>query len=665
MISAGSIDNIGNLSSSRPGPPAQTAHPKVPEMELLERIGSGAYGEVWLARNAATGARRALKIVYRATFTEERPFNREFEGIKKFESLSHSHPSQLSLFQVGRNVEAGYFYYVMELADSVANSASYQARTLRSELAQGRLPAARCLEIALALTEALAHLHANGLIHRDVKPSNIIFVQGRPKLADIGLVTDASDSRSIVGTEGYLPNEGPGTFAADIFALGKVLYEALTGQDRRQFPHLPAELRDWSDAALVFELNEILLKACAADARQRYPTADSMLADLQLLHAGKSLKRWRSLQQVWTWSWKSAVVISAITLGLLMYRNERNRSAELARLRASPFESSGTTNLAAWNAVQRAVQMVQAYNVHSMSNSAREFETAVDLDPTYSEAWSTLATLISLQVDYGYLPASNALMRAKTCAETAIKLKPANAFAYCAVAEITLAQDYDFPAAERIYRKGLALDPQNIAAHHNFARLLVYYSRFEEAEALLSRVLGKIPGNPNSYTVTALVYAGSRRFQEALSTYDQSARLNNTPYVFFNRADLLSAMNDRPAAARDLLRVVELHGHPSLDPLSDGASLRRVLDEAGPEHFLRQLIQMLEARRNTGQFVSAYDLARLHAHAGHRAEALKYLEAAVDEHRGMVLSTKVNPLFNDYHREPRFQAVLRRLKLEK
>jgi serine/threonine protein kinase len=79
------------------------------------------------------------------------------------------------------------------------------------------------LELGLALAEALAHLHSHGLVHRDIKPSNLIFVNGRPKLADIGLVTDASDQCSIVGTEGYLPPDGPGTPAADVFALGKVL----------------------------------------------------------------------------------------------------------------------------------------------------------------------------------------------------------------------------------------------------------------------------------------------------------------------------------------------------------------------------------------------------------------------------------------------------------
>jgi serine/threonine protein kinase len=73
----------------------------------------------------------------------------------------------------------------------------------------------------------------------DIKPSNVDFCRGRPKLADIGLVTDVGSSQSFVGTEGFIPPEGPGTPQADLYALGKMLYELATGRDRMDFPHLP------------------------------------------------------------------------------------------------------------------------------------------------------------------------------------------------------------------------------------------------------------------------------------------------------------------------------------------------------------------------------------------------------------------------------------------
>src|SRR5947207_1115829 len=142
------------------------------------------------------------------------------------------------------------------------------ANTGRRSLAKGpvtggRIPPGECLEVALSLRIALDHLHGYGLVHRDIKPSNILFVNGTPKLGDIGLVAEAGDTQSIVGTEGYLPPEGPGTPQADIFSLGKVLYEISTGMNRRRFAELPDDLRSWPDRSVVVEFNEILLRACA------------------------------------------------------------------------------------------------------------------------------------------------------------------------------------------------------------------------------------------------------------------------------------------------------------------------------------------------------------------------------------------------------------------
>ncbi|HTL54965.1 MAG TPA: protein kinase [Candidatus Limnocylindrales bacterium] len=346
-----------------------SAKPSVPDYELLRRIGGGAYGEVWLARNVATGALRAAKIVWRHSFEDERPFQREFEGLQLFERISRQHPSQLALFHIGRNDIEGYFYYVMELADAIggpkcqtenptihecannesnwlaepepvsalaaqASDSAYKPHTLRYDIERGRLAAKRVLEIGLALAEALANLHGHGLVHRDVKPSNVIFVNGRPKLADIGLVTESGDGRSIVGTEGYMAPEGPGAAQADLFALGKLLYEAATGMDRRQFPRLPPELRSWPEAKLVLELNEVIVKACAVRLAERYANAREMLSDLELLTVGRSVKHLRLVEHRLSLLTRAAAVVSVCAVAALgiFYETYRQRQIALRSL---------------------------------------------------------------------------------------------------------------------------------------------------------------------------------------------------------------------------------------------------------------------------------------------------------------------------------------------
>src|SRR5690349_19087249 len=111
--------NRGLQSSS--GALGTSGVPLVPDHELLKKIGGGSYGEVWLARSVL-GELRAIKVVYRASFEQDKPYEREFGGIQKFEPISRAHEGHVDILHVGRNNEAGYFYYVMELADDAGES---------------------------------------------------------------------------------------------------------------------------------------------------------------------------------------------------------------------------------------------------------------------------------------------------------------------------------------------------------------------------------------------------------------------------------------------------------------------------------------------------------------------------------------------------------------
>lgn len=269
--------------------------PSIPDHEVLRKIGGGSYGDVWLARGV-TGAFRAVKVVWREDFEDQKSFEREFEGLLKFEPISRDHPGLVDILHVGRSSDADtFYYYVMELGDDVRtgseiNPVEYEPRTLRSDHQVGLAKCwdiAECVEVGLSLAEALNHLHMNGLAHRDVKPSNVIFVNGKAKLADIGLVA-ARGQRTFVGTEGFVPPEGPGSTQADVYSLGKVLYEMATGMDRMNFPDLPEKIPGSGDGKQWFELNRAICEVCDPRISKRKITTAAALADaLRCIRTGK------------------------------------------------------------------------------------------------------------------------------------------------------------------------------------------------------------------------------------------------------------------------------------------------------------------------------------------------------------------------------------------
>jgi serine/threonine protein kinase/formylglycine-generating enzyme required for sulfatase activity len=280
-------------------------NPTIPDHEVLRKIGGGAYGEVWLARGV-TGALRAVKVVWREDFEDARGFEREFEGILKFEPMSRDHPALVNILHVGRSPDGvSFYYYVMELGDDMTsgqeiNPIEYEPRTLRADAHQGsgvQWDTNVCIDVGLRLAEALDHLHERGLAHRDVKPSNVIFVNGRAKLADIGLVATRGQ-RTFVGTEGFVPPEGPGSAQADVYSLGKVLYEIATGKDRLAFPELPDEMPTGIDRKRWLELNKIICDICEPRISKRKISTAADLADaLRRLQRGK--RRRQSGLAVW------------------------------------------------------------------------------------------------------------------------------------------------------------------------------------------------------------------------------------------------------------------------------------------------------------------------------------------------------------------------------
>lgn len=327
----------------------QGMKPAVPDHKILHCIGAGAYGEVWLAQSM-TGAYRAVKVLWREDFKEEELFAREFEGVLNYEPISRDIPGLVHILHVGRHGgRYPHYYYVMELADDAytgmhIDPEAYTPRSLQSDMKQyghRPMPLDYVLEAGCQLARALEGLHAENLTHRDIKPGNVIFVNGRVKLADAGLV-GTSHERAFVGTEGYIPPEGPGTPRADVYALAMVLYEMSTGMDRMRFPALPDELPEDNNYRRWLDFNRLICQAAAPTITKKSITrARTFAAHLenlrdQPLHrrrkrpTGEERER-KHLLLLWTLSGVGMLVLVLMAVGYFMLPEDLDDRLILAK----------------------------------------------------------------------------------------------------------------------------------------------------------------------------------------------------------------------------------------------------------------------------------------------------------------------------------------------
>ncbi|MBQ1470489.1 MAG: serine/threonine protein kinase, partial [Schwartzia sp.] len=198
--------------------------------EILERIGGGGMADVYKAHDKILDRVVAVKILH-AQLAGDKEFLAKFQ-MEAQGAARLSHPNIVNIYDVG--VEDGMHYIVMEYVDG---------ETLKDKITrEGHLSIPESLKIAKEIAEALSHAHKNNLVHCDVKPHNILVMQdGRVKVADFGIAravtsTTMTYNGNVVGSVHYFsPEQAKGTKItpkSDVYSLGVVLYEMLTG-------HLP------------------------------------------------------------------------------------------------------------------------------------------------------------------------------------------------------------------------------------------------------------------------------------------------------------------------------------------------------------------------------------------------------------------------------------------
>jgi hypothetical protein len=236
------VDSLDTLVHTRPGPrrsrpgpdPIRSHPPETLVLEryrLLEQLGSGGFGVVWRAHDELLHREVALKRVPIVAGGD--PIDSERATREALAAARLAHPAIVALYEASATPDA--FYLISELVDGKTLAALIAARTLADE---------DLLEIGLALTDALAHAHARGVIHRDVKPQNVLVPDHPDERGGVAKLTDFGGARlagedaltrtgDVLGTLAYMaPEQSEGREAAepaDLYALALVLYEGLSG----------------------------------------------------------------------------------------------------------------------------------------------------------------------------------------------------------------------------------------------------------------------------------------------------------------------------------------------------------------------------------------------------------------------------------------------------
>jgi serine/threonine protein kinase len=650
----------------------------ISDYELLHPIGRGAYGEVWLARTL-TGSFVALKIVQRAAFDHDRPFEREFEGIKSFEPISRSDPSQVAILHLGRG--DGFFYYVMELADDVtagrdlplgprrADGPPYQPLTLKRLLSdRGALPAKECLTIGLSLTRALAQLHGHGLVHRDVKASNVILVGGVAKLADIGLVTSVDATRSFVGTEGYLPPEGAGTPQADLYSLGKVLYEMSTGCDRKEFPALPPDLPTRPDREAIAEFNAIIVRACQLDPRQRYASAEAMQADLALLERGKSVKHQRQWRARWAIARKVMVVLTTLAaLGAGVFvilrefkgsgpARESNRSNQFGSLDEGP----PSTNAEANSLYAHSRHILRADDYEKLGEAYTNFVEATRLDPNFAEAYAALFEMHCRENYPGMPPSTPEQLRTLTAKLE--KLAPSLAATYVARAHLHYI-DWEFDEAKKSCDKAIQLNPNYEFAHTFYGFMLTQLGDWEKGRKQLLEAARLEPSKAVIQHLLGHPYYVRRDYTNAIAQYRNALKFkpsHKAAHDFIGRA--YQAMGQYTTAIEEFETVQILDGGDETKTKESFDELRRAFRESGARGYWLTQLRRTEKRPDS----AFYWKAVVHVHLGNTNEVFHWLNKSLQTRESIVGNWQHeldSLIFDEYwdglRDDPRFKKLLR------
>jgi serine/threonine-protein kinase len=732
-------------------------------------------GEVYRARDTRLLREVAIKV-------PPEQLARDPEALSRFEREARaiaalSHPNIIEIHDVGN--ENGVTFVVMELL---------KGETLRQRLRGVPLSWRAATEIGFSIADGLAAAHSCGVIHRDLKPANVFLTSdGRVKILDFGLARlepangDPSGSvtptetrsNAVLGTVGYMSPEQASSkrvdARSDIFSLGCVLYEMITGRcaftGETTAERLVAVLRDEpADPAdlvadLPQELRMILLRSLAKNPEARFQSARDLAFALKvaatappiriapppqrrpprpgklrdslavlpftnesgdpgaeylsdgfaesLIHSLWRLQTGRVLAWTTVLQYKGktpleagrALGVRAVLAGRVLRRGDSLvAEAELVDVRhgtrlwgeqaprkiPDPLaveEMAREVSLSLGGKVpatdERRLagirrQNPEAYDlylkgryqwnkrsVEGIEKSIGFFNQAIARDPNFAPAYAGLAGSYDLFAFYGIQPPREVLPMARDAAVSAIELDATIAEAHTSLAHFLYQFEWDFPAAEKRFLRAIALNPNDPNAHQWYSNFLSVSKRADESyeQIRLARLLD--PLNLITYADAGLAYYLAGQHDRAIEELSQSLELEGNFYLTHIDLSLAKAAKGLFDQAMTEARIAMTLMPNDPNPI---ALFGYACARAGRRREAEQALESLHALSQK-RYVSAFPMAFVNAGLDEKEKVFEWLEKAYEERAGVLVYLNVETAFDSLRSEPRFQDIVRRMKL--
>jgi serine/threonine protein kinase/tetratricopeptide (TPR) repeat protein len=640
---------------------------------IIRSLASGGMGDVYEAEDTQLGDRIALKTIRGDVAANPRMLARFKKEIQLAKRVSH--PNVCRIHDLG--IHEGPFGTIVFLTMELLSG-----DTLAQHLNGNRLTMEETGRIAAQIAAGLDAAHKAGIVHRDLKTSNVILTRENSQLriviTDFG-IAHAADNRSpssaltltgeIVGTPDYMAPEqlrGEATSAVtDIYAFGLMLFEMVTGQKafaaetplaaalkRLHSPppsprlHVPELSQRWESA---------ILRCLDPDPAARFQSAGDVMQFLET-SPGSTVQRthraFRSRRLLLT-----ILMILLMSTGVLILIG-RYRHSHTETVSPHPVTNVPKPRDTAKIHYQRGLYFWNLRTQEAFLKAIDEYQQAIKADPKYALAYSGLAWVYAMQA--GLKPPKLIFPEAKRYAQTAIKLDGRLAPAHAAIAFVRFYYDWDWKGAEEEFKTAITLDASYASAHSNYAILLAVRNRFPEAEDQAKLAEQADPVSGAVATGLGRIYSWSGDYQRAIQQFENVLSMH--PQFLEAHLSLASALEqtgDSEGAVRQISYVLS-------DSLNSSAlaDLGYLYANMNDKQLARSMLHKIEDFRvEKKRYISPCYPAIVHAALGETDEAFRLLTQGLQERTFEMVYLNINREYSTLRQDRRWSSLVRNVGL--